>query len=1171
MKLTLNFFGTFNAALDNELLTHFEADTARALLVYLALNPETPFRRETLAALLWPEQDETSALHALRQALNRLRTTLREREADTPFLNVTRHTIQLNPQSTVWSDVSAFNVLLHRTQTHPHRRRAVCWSCLQQLEKAAALYQGDLLAGFHLDSLPFEEWLLMQREQLHVQVLEALYELTDAYLRRGAYARAQHYARRQLALEPWREEAHQQLLRALALDGQRSTALAHYKTCRKILADELSVEPNRETQQLYTAIREERQLPGRDAPLYRVPEQFTPLIGRARALQQLTAQLNAPDCHILSLIGPGGVGKTRLAIALAETLRGDFEHGVVFIPLAAVTAPELIFTALAHALDFTFHENMNLTRQLRTYLSTKELLLVFDNFEHLIDGATPLLQLLHHAPQVVSVFTSRERLNVPGERVFPVTGLNYEDDSTNPASAHELFISTAERTVPDVTFTTEDRRAITQICRSVAGIPLAIELAATWLRAFNCQEIAVEIQRSFDFLETPLQGQPERHRSLRAVFEHSWALLSPTEQTTLSQLSVFQGAFDREAAQHIAAASPTLLAALLDQSLLQRMSHTTSEQTQYMMHDLVQQYAREQLLATPTLTQETNARHAHYFLTWLAAQYPLLIGPEVKPVLTAIETAFPNVRAAWKWAVKHTEVTLLATALPGLFLFYDLRFWTHEAEHTFGQTATALASSDTRAAQILIHRLRASQGWFATLLEGEGNHGRPLLQQALTALRDLEATEHLPFVLNALSKANYLLSDYNEARQYSSASYTLSEQLEDRYNQVVAQHILGQAHQAQGHYEESLQLLQASLELAHRERFVKLESDILRTLGVSYWRHGEYARAREYFTQTLENCRTIGDRYGEGRALTALGTVSFLAEACDEARVYYQEGLQIAREIGDRRSEGQALNNLAEVHSQCGEYAQAALLCEASLRIKQEVGDLRGEAMTLGNLANMVKYQGDYAAAEQYLKQALAIFQELQDPLGQAMALAVLTALAGELNQPESALVYGQAALTINQAQQQRHIHANLLTNLAHALLDLGRLTEAQQYYQEALTIREELGQAALAVEPLAGLADVALARGDTPSALDYVNQILSAHELRALRGIDQLFRPAAVCLRALKHVDDPRLPQLTHAVHEELQIHAAKIHKRALRQQFLTDIAPHRMIVSLYQAQDHF
>jgi DNA-binding SARP family transcriptional activator len=566
MELSLHFLGTFNAILDGEPITRFEADTARALLAYLTLNCDSLHRRDFLAALFWPDLEQTAALHALRQALSRLRGALREREAAIPLLLIDRHAIQCNPERPFQLDVRRFEELLTAAAAHSHRRRGACPVCLTQLAEAADLYRGDLLAGFHLDSLPFEEWLLLRRERLHAQALDSLYELTEAALRRGAYGRAQQYARQQLALESWREEAWQQLLRALSLAGQRSAALAQYAICQQTLAEELGVEPARETQRLYAAIRDERPSPALSIPPYHLPAPFSPLVGRERALATLAAQLNAPDGRLLSLVGPGGAGKTRLALALAEAVRGDFADGIFFAPLAAVTSPDLILPALARALNLSLHAERPLAAQLYAYLENREVLLICDNFEHLTASGALLLDLLRRAPRLTCLVASRERLNAPGETVFPVDGLAYAASApaaaAPPGDAERLFMSVAARLAPGVNFDAADRTAIQAICRLVDGNPLAIELAAAWTRLLPCSEIAAEIERNLDFLAAPGPGRPERHHSLRAVFDHSWKLLADREQVALCRLAVLRGPFDREAARQVADAPPPLLAAL---------------------------------------------------------------------------------------------------------------------------------------------------------------------------------------------------------------------------------------------------------------------------------------------------------------------------------------------------------------------------------------------------------------------------------------------------------------------------------------------------------------------------------------------------------------------------------------------------------------------------------
>lgn len=254
-RLAISMLGSMRVALDGEPVTRFRGDTARALLSYLAMHPGTTFRRVVLAGLLWPDHPEVEARVNLRQALRRLRTAIADQDASPPFLIATRTTLSFDPESDHWLDVTAFDEALAETQSHAHSRLEGCVSCAQRLSEAVELYRGDFLQGFSLDSALFEEWMVVERERLHQQALEALGHLAACHEESGEYGQALAYARRQVELEPWRESAHRQWMRALALSGQRGAALAQYEACRRILAEELGLKPEPETVALDERIR----------------------------------------------------------------------------------------------------------------------------------------------------------------------------------------------------------------------------------------------------------------------------------------------------------------------------------------------------------------------------------------------------------------------------------------------------------------------------------------------------------------------------------------------------------------------------------------------------------------------------------------------------------------------------------------------------------------------------------------------------------------------------------------------------------------------------------------------------------------------------------------------------------------------------------------------------
>ena len=432
IQLDLALFGSFAASVAGEPITQFRTDKMRALLAYLALNGERPFRRDTLATLLWPERPDDVARRNLRQTVHRLRQLLDAvaPSLGTHLLTTTRQTVQLNSQY-VRLDVMQFQRHLHACETHSHTHLHGCTHCLTLMQDAVTLYQGDMLEGFNLkDAFPFEEWLFMQREQYQQQLLELLDKLTLAYEQQGGYEQAQRYATQQISLAPWRESAHRQLMRLYQRQGQRSHALAKYENCVQLLAQELGVGPSAETVQLWQQIKEGtfETAVSPQTPIHGFPTQLTPFIGRQETISQIMSALADSSCRLLTLIGPGGMGKTRLCLQVGQALGhgvGHYPDGVYFIPLVAVTDNNLLVTTIAQRLDIQLTEHESPPQQLLTYLQDKTMLLVCDNFEQILSGAALLGDIIAHAPGVQLLVTSRQPLNLQAEWRQTVGGLDY--------------------------------------------------------------------------------------------------------------------------------------------------------------------------------------------------------------------------------------------------------------------------------------------------------------------------------------------------------------------------------------------------------------------------------------------------------------------------------------------------------------------------------------------------------------------------------------------------------------------------------------------------------------------------------------------------------------------------------------------------------------------------
>ena len=496
--ITITCLGDFEVVVADHGVVHFPTDKARALLAYLVLEGHRPHSRQVLSGLLWPDQPQERAFANLRTTLRRLRQSLDETAPGITdhALVTTRQALQVLPDA---FNVDALTVdsLTAACATHAHADVMACAACLARLAQVVTLYRGDLLPGFSLpDAPPFEEWLVIQREVTQQQALKALHILAEASIRRGQYDQALAHATRQLTLDPYRENAYRQTMRALASSGQRAAAVAQYERWAETLRNELGVEPERETTEVAEEIRAGRFRPAIEpqaapaipdllpAAATALPAYVSPFVGREQALSEVIAVLDQPDIRLLSIVGAGGMGKTRLAVEVARLRQNRYPDGVVFVPLASLTEPSAIAPALATALGLT-GRGVDPHLAVMQALRHRHVLIVLDNFEHLLEGAEGLVDLLQMAPGVQVVVTSRERLNVRGEHVYPVQGMAYDLTGTLTKAASlpavRLFVQSARRIRPGFELTGASLAHVLRICHLVQGMPLGLELAAAWV------------------------------------------------------------------------------------------------------------------------------------------------------------------------------------------------------------------------------------------------------------------------------------------------------------------------------------------------------------------------------------------------------------------------------------------------------------------------------------------------------------------------------------------------------------------------------------------------------------------------------------------------------------------------------------------------------------------
>jgi predicted ATPase/DNA-binding SARP family transcriptional activator len=1118
--LRLALLGKAQVVCDGAPLTDWTLQKSLALLSYLAVTGR-PHSREALAGLLWPDDTEANARASLRKVLAELRQRL------PAHLTITRTEVAFDGTSNYWLDVEAFERAIHRVLALP--QSPVTRAGAAALAEAVELYREGFLSGLAVHHAPaFEEWVLLEQEYLRFLALRALHALVDYHAAQAQPARTLAWLDCLLALEPAQEEAHRHKMVLLVLSGQRAAALRQYEACRQAL-QALDVEPDGETTALYRRIRNGVETPvprEARAPAHSLRAPLTPLVGREAELAEIRARLRDPDCRLLTLLGPGGVGKTHLALKVAADMLSAgpldcFADGVSVAHLGSLPAVEAIAPAIAQALDLPLSEGAHPLQQVVDSLYGKQLLLVIDGFEHLLAGAGLLVQLLEAVPGLKILATSRARLDVEGEHLLPIRGLacgvpteiplaglpqrcpeGVPGDRAALASspAVRLFMSSARRILPDFEVTGAELVDTARICHLVGGRPLAILLAAGWAGMLTPAEIAAELEgeggRGLDLLQTDRPDLPLRQRSMRAVFDRSWGLLAAPERQVLAALSVFRGSFALDAARQVAGASLRALRVLMDRSLLQRAAAE-----RYAMHELLRQYAEERLAAAPGAAQEAHDRHSAYFATALERWWADLQGPRHQPALAEVGAESGNLRAAWDWAVERGQAALLDRAMEGLCYSYKWLGRYEEGESLCRQAVEGLAAAAelgpeeshgpsgvppaAEAAERLrvLARAMAWQGVFCYRL-GRRERAWELLQHSLDLLDGLawtgpegadglrqEIQRGRAFVLWRLGNLASEL-DREAAPRLHRQSLALYRALEDPWGTASVLEasgrtatFSGERDRAQHAYAESLELRQA-------------QGDEL----------GSYRVLSLSLTTAAHQGRAEGERSeSQGTMGPALHEVGLAIGAGQFARA--ESLLAQRRSTGEKPGAGGSVGLLDLVRAfnqmHLGHYDRARAQTMACLARFRETGYRWGIERCCCYLALVVLATGAYGEAQQWLEESVGLCQEIgqRGHLGQALALLALIARgSGDLPQARQHLYEALRVAAPVHDYETFMFRIIVVSTMALLLADEGQLERAVELY--AVASRYPLVANSRLVEDLVGQQIAAIAAQLLPDSV---------------------------------------------------------------------------------------
>jgi len=858
------------------------------LLVFLACQEEPTSRTEALA-LLYPDTDGAAARNRLRNLLHRVRRSSWGGGLEASAAHL---------RWVATADVRAF--------------RQACRS--GHWKTALDLYRGPLLAGLFPADLPdFSAWLEAERADLEAAWLNAATRHALDLERSGEASAALGWLGQILALHPYAEDAVQAALRCAVSPGDRQEAARLYRQLQGRLHGDLGLSPSLATVRLFEAQTAA-------VPVVRPRRAaLSPLYGRHDELNWIQESLGQPERRLLTLTGPGGAGKTRLsleALALNEHAPGVTS---LFVPLEAATSVVEVVSALALALGLTPGGSEPPERQVTALLQATPHLLVLDNLEHLLSSGQRaallafLVSLLEAAPGLRLLVTSRVRLGLQTEWVITLGGLDYPQsphlESAARSGAVRLFVERAAQVSPGFALTPENLGDLIRLCQLTEALPLALELTATWMGTFGPDDLAAELGASLDLLEVDSPDRPERHRSLRAAFAHSWRLLGAEEQRVLMGLSVFRGGFERPAALSVTGSGLRPLLTLADHSLLRR-----DPSGRFSLHEGVRQYAAGHLQAHPAEEARVRRAHTDWYAALASEAAPQLHGPEQSAWLARVQIEYDNLRLALIWTQEQGGVAALLRLTNALHWFWYVRGYHREGREWLLKAAGAPGASGPEHALARATALSRAGGLARNL--GDHAQGHRWLEEALRLAR---ALGHVALEAETL--------------------HGLALGLRERGELEPARALLEQAEVLQRRVGEQWGL-----------------ASTLNDLAIVKCYQGAVDEARPYFEEALALKRQIGDRQGIAHLL------GNLANTLDDDEEYERltvQSLKIKRELGDRQGIANSLYNLSSQHVKRDEFVPARLLLTEALELYLQMGNPRGCAAALLQFAQLTMGEGN--------------------------------------------------------------------------------------------------------------------------------------------------------------------------------------------------------------------
>lgn len=986
-SISLKLLGQVKLSKDRQFLSQFRSQKEAALLIYLA-QTEKAHQRDFLATLLWESSSTKQSLTNLRTVLSRLRKKVGD------ALQITRKTVAFAPDAL--PEVDAL-ILLHDLAAVGQIDTAEKAAALQ---KILATYQGYFLADFHLSGAPqFNQWVRETSAYIHDKVIAAYHKLGEYALSTGDVEQGIAVTHRWLQLDALDETAHTLLVQFLLQAGRTQEAIAHYNHCAALLQAELGVAAPAKMKAMIKEARPKQTVSVSQATAvsHNILPAHDQFFGRKAVQEEIHVRLDQPWCRIVTITGQGGVGKTRLATAIARRRLTQYTDGVWLVELADLDPDdddlaEAIAVEIAIAIDLRLTGSAKPAEQLLNHLQHKQIMLVLDNFEHLLGGMQIVLDIVQRCEDVQLIVTSREPLRVRAEWTISLTGLGYPTSDTDEMStdAVELFLARQAQQQHGVVVT-DALTAVRAICRMVEGLPLAIELAAALTRHNTPQTIADRLRNGFDALTSSMRDMPQRHHGLQIVFEMSWLTLTPILQLHLTQLSIFRGGFTETAVSQITATTPQQLAALCEKSLL--LFH--QELDRYTIHPVIRAYAAKKRPAD----DPTPQKHAHYYLTLLAQHAEPLQKKRPQESIKVLKPEIDNVRRAWQTGLTERNADLLFSALTALSIYYQLRGLAREGEAIM-QTTFHTARKWGANGIALATRAGLEQARFQNRL---GQY-RPAMQTVQMVLKLAEQggdlwAEGMGHVW--LGESLWRLGEYDAAKIKLNHALDIGHTLDATLIIGWCHHQLGIIHDIQSRYMTAHDHLQQACAIWRALDNTNTLSVSLNSLGLVYYHQGNLPAAQQTLEQALTLCNQIDNRHLQTFLLNNLSIITSEQGDYLGAQYYLQLGFELAITTSNLTSQGQIYTNLGRNYRLLGELDLSVESLEKGLRIAESLENRSLRAIAMLNLANTISEQGNLDKAIPLYNQTLNLSRRDNLPSTECDVLIVMAELLSksDLNQ----------------------------------------------------------------------------------------------------------------------------------------------------------------------------